>query len=172
MVLLAKRLMDITTDDIVQALPIFFISCIVICIICWMIVKKKESENEAFPVEEGEVVCVDIRYMNSTVGSLLSSIMFETEEGRRVRIAQGVPLSVDYIVGDRGYLKWQGTKLISFARGKTKEDIDREKAEKAESEKNYDRNRFWKCDNCGTLNLKHWEKCDTCGRKRTEINKN
>ena len=46
--------------------------------------------------------------------SMIVRILFQTEDGDRVELACSAKNK--YVVGDEGFLKWQGTRLISFER--------------------------------------------------------
>ena len=54
--------------------------------------------------------------VDSNTIAVVTWTLFETSDGNRVRLSGKA--NNTYVIGDKGYLKWQGTRLISFERGK------------------------------------------------------
>lgn len=131
MIVLATRIGDITIEDLAGMIPIFFLVCIAIMGICYIIVKAKEAENNAMPIQEMDATIVDMARPEQ--GSVIATwVLFESEDGNRVRVTCNG--DNEYVIGDKGYLKWQGTRLIEFKRGKTVEGVHSE-AEKVEQDR-------------------------------------
>lgn len=118
MVTLAKKIGDITIEEIGQygALSLFWI-VVIILVLAFILVRKRKAENDAQPVleENAKVIEKPETPPNSIV--IIASVVFETETGKRLRL-HCKPNDV-YVVGDEGRLRWQGTRLYSFERGKT-----------------------------------------------------
>ena len=119
----------ISSDDILAALPLFFIICAGIMLICYLIIRSAEAKNKALPVQEVNAKIIDLR-QESTMGIIaVTWILFVLADGSRVRLVTDI--KNDYMVGDEGVLKYQGERLISFERGKVKEtetkDLNRKK---------------------------------------------
>ena len=114
MIFLAKRLGDITVDDIAAMLPVFLLVCGAICLISFIIIKKKDAENDDLPVRSavGKIVDKDQPVPNAV--TFVGWLMFETEDGERVRVS--IKSGHDYLVGDKGKMTWQGSRFISFER--------------------------------------------------------
>ena len=114
MLILAKKIGDITTDDIAGAIPLFLAICVGIMIISWAILKTKNKENAAMPVEGMLATIVDMPKMEANAIVIATWILIEFPNGNRKRLScKG---NHNFVVGDYGYAKWQGTKLVSFER--------------------------------------------------------
>lgn len=163
---LAKRLGDITTDDIAEMIPFALIIMVAISIISIIIVKSKDAENDSKPIQEMMATIIDKQQVAATQVAITIWVIFEADDGTRVRVS--CKASENYVVGDRGYLKWQGNRLISFSLGKTSEDIKREEKENSleEIQRQYN---MWTCPNCGAKNLQHWKRCADCGAKKVTV---
>ena len=108
------RLGDVTTDDVADMLPMLFAIMIGICVICFIVIKVKDSENNSKPVLGMKAKIIDkMREEPGTVAFVIW-VMFETADGNRVKLSCSA--KNDYVVGDTGFLRWQGTRLISFER--------------------------------------------------------
>ena len=118
MLFLDTRLGDITVEDIAGMIPFFLIGCVVICVISALIIKKKDSENNVLPIRSMNAKIVDKDQPAPNAVTLVGWILFETEDGNRVRVS--CKESGNYVIGDQGYLTWRGSRMISFERGKTK----------------------------------------------------
>lgn len=114
MLLLSKRLGDITTNDLAAMMPYFFIGCIVICLICFFIVKSKDAENDEKPIRTAIAKIIDRDQPQPNSVTIVGWLMFETEDGERVRVS--IKAGHNYVVGDEGKLTWQGSRFISFER--------------------------------------------------------
>lgn len=116
MLMLAKRLSDMTTDDVLNiALIVMFIG--LVSIVIMMIMKRKvDSENAAQPIRSVEATVIDMQKLEANAIAFEVWVMFEDTDGKRMRLM--CKANHDFIVGDKGYATWQGSKLISFARGK------------------------------------------------------
>ena len=117
MIFLAKRIGDVTFEDIAEALPMFMLIMAAIFVICIIIIKKKDSENDELPIKGANATIVDMQRVDSNTIAIVTWTMFETSDGIRVRLSTRA--NNTYVIGDKGYLRWQGTRLISFERGKT-----------------------------------------------------
>lgn len=116
MSLLARRISDITTDDILSFALIFMcvgVTCLFI-MLAWK--KKNDRETRYMPVEGMEASIVDKQQLSPNTYAFEVWVLFEGDDGRRIRLM--CKSNNDYVIGDKGYVKWQGTKLFSFERGK------------------------------------------------------
>lgn len=113
---LAKRLGDITANDIAEMLPMFFLICIAICVICVIIIKTKDSQNNDKPIRTARAKIIDKDQPAPNTVTIIGWLLFETEEGERVRVS--IKAGHDFVVGDCGKLTWQGTRYIEFIREK------------------------------------------------------
>lgn len=112
------KMVHISSDDIVAALPLFFILCGVIMLVCFLIVRSVEGKNNAFPVQEKNARIIDLR-QETTFGLIMVTwILFEFSDGVRIRLTTDI--KNDFMVGDEGILKYQGERLVSFERGEIK----------------------------------------------------
>ena len=123
MILLAKRLGDITIDDV-----LLFLLCFgIVGIISWIVVIKKhrdtERENDAQPIQGMVAKIVDMENLDTNTYASRMWVLFEGNDGNRVRIY--CPVKNDFIIGDKGFVKWQGNKMLSFERGKNASSITR-----------------------------------------------
>lgn len=114
MMFLAKRLGDITANDIAEMLPMFFLICIAICVICFILIKAKDSQNNDKPIRIARARIIDKDQPTSNAVTIIGWLLFETDEGERVKIS--IKAGHNFVVGDCGKLTWQGTRLINFIR--------------------------------------------------------
>lgn len=121
-----------------------------------LLLRMQFGGDSSAPSKESDAVLLDLR--DTKLGWQWG--VFEVEEGKRVR----VKLNEDhvFIIGDKGYLKWQGSNLIKFEYGKSMENYQKEK----EAEKEKISINLWRCQFCGDTNLRSWEKCGKCGNKK------
>ena len=117
MVILAKRLSDLTTGDILFFAMVMMIACAVFCVIAGILKKREDEKNSYLPVRGMQATIIDVPQLQQNTIAFQVPIMFETSEGNRVRLL--CKANHDYLVGDTGYLQWQGSRFISFERGKT-----------------------------------------------------
>lgn len=112
---LATRIGDITTDDILLiGLPVLF-GLLILSWIAYSSTKHKQNaENSAKPVLGAIAKVVDKQQIAPNTIAFEVWVMFETESGERIRVV--CKANNNYIIGDRGYLKYQGTKLLDFER--------------------------------------------------------
>lgn len=128
MYVLATRIGDITTDDILSFLPALFIACGLIMLISYLIIRSSNAQNNALPVTERTATIVDLR-QESAMGIITTTwILFQFSDGSRVRLV--IEYNNDFMVGDKGLLKYQGNKMISFERGVTKKAVQRNGVDK------------------------------------------
>lgn len=116
MVFLAKKIGNFTAGDILMIFPILLGLFIIAAIVYGVIKKRQEAENNAQPVQSADAIIVDKQKIEPNTIAFETWVLFETEEGKRMRLI--CKANNDYVVGDKGYLKWQGTRLFSFERGK------------------------------------------------------
>ena len=124
MLFLAKKLGDITTDDVLYGYAVFFVAAGIICLAIMMWVRKVNRENAALPVQGMEARVVDLERPSSNEIKTSVWIMFEGNSGNRIRVMTRSNHS--YMIGDKGYVRWQGTRLYSFERGKTEASVARQ----------------------------------------------
>ena len=108
------RLGDITTDDIAGMLPMLFVIMIGICVICFFIIKSKDAENDSKPVMGMRAKVIEKRGDQGPGVPIVIAVLFQTEDGNRIELSCSAKNK--YVVGDEGFLRWQGTRLISFDR--------------------------------------------------------
>lgn len=174
MVFLATKISDITVEELSFGIIVAVIVGVILILASKAVINAKEAENSRLPVEEAEAVCIDIQYVNAAGMALPSFIMFETNSGKRVRLSSGIDLAFNFIVGDRGYLKWQGNKLLTFLIGKNVEEAARDAAVEAAAELERQNKlradmNMWTCGACGATNLQHWKRCADCGAKKAAV---
>jgi len=87
---------------------------ILIGVVCGVVVAAKKRSNASKPIVEGVVRVADIQQVTVAGVAPMSQILFEFEDGNRVKLY--VDQTHHYVVGDKGYLKYQGNELISFER--------------------------------------------------------
>lgn len=114
--MLAKKLGDITADDIAEMFPLFIIICAAICVICVIIIKAKDKENDNKPVKTAMAKIIDKDQPVPNAVTIVGWLLFETTDGERVRVS--IKAGHDYVIGDYGKLTWQGSRLIDFSRDK------------------------------------------------------
>ena len=117
MVTLATKISDITVEEILQfGFPILF-GLMIIALVFYGIAKhKRNAEDDAQPILEENAKVIDKQQVAPNAIVFEVWVMFETETGKRVRLL--VKPNDVYIIGDEGCLRWQGTRLYSFERGK------------------------------------------------------
>ncbi len=106
-------------DTIEIEMLLFMMVMLVIAgvVIAAVVSKMRDISNDAQPVLEAVATVVDKQQVSNGAGiTPVVWVMFETETGERVRLNCS---SMEYIVGDKGYLRWQGSRVCSFARGQT-----------------------------------------------------
>lgn len=115
---LATKISDITVEEILQfGFPVL-IGMFVIALIFYCVAKhKRDVEDDARPVLQATATVVDKQQIAPNTIAFEVWVMFETESGDRVRLV--CKPDHNFIVGDKGYLKWQGSRLFSFERGKS-----------------------------------------------------
>ena len=117
MVVLDTRISDITVEEVLQfGFPVLIGLAIIALVFAYIAKRKRDAENDAQPILEENAKVIGKQEVASNAIAFEVWVMFETETGKRVRL-NCKPNDV-YIVGDEGCLKWQGTRLYSFERGK------------------------------------------------------
>ena len=114
MVFLAKKIGDITTDDILVGVMAFFVIAIVGLIAMWVWKKKIDRANSYKPVESQEARVVELQQFAPGTIVFAMWIMFELSDGRRIRVTTKPNHSL--VAGDQGVLTWQGSNMLSFRR--------------------------------------------------------
>lgn len=106
--------MDITMDNLVILLGVLFgLGFIGFGIFVWAL-RKENAANNAQPVRKAVAKIVDKQQIQPGTIAFEAWILFETEDGNRVRVMGKA--NNDYVIGDSGDLKWQGNRLIAFIR--------------------------------------------------------
>lgn len=105
-------------EGILELLPSFLVVCAIICLACYIIVKIRGAENDALPIAGADATIIDMPRIGSNQIAITTWVMFETSDGRRMKLSCGA--NNHYVIGDKGYLRWQGTRLVSFELGKCK----------------------------------------------------
>lgn len=112
--LFLTRLGDLTTDDVGGMLLVLMGLMVVICVVCFAIIKSKDAENNSKPVLSMRAKIIDKDSVAPGTVAFVIGVTFETEDGNRVELSCSA--KEHFMVGDTGFLKWQGTRLISFER--------------------------------------------------------
>lgn len=116
--ILATRVSDITVEEIMQFGFQILIGMTVFALIFYWVAKgRRDAADDAQPVRQATATVVDKQQIPPNAIVFEVWVMFETEYGDRVRVV--CKPDHNYIVGDKGHLKWQGSRLYSFERGKT-----------------------------------------------------
>lgn len=110
------RLGDLTMDDVGGMLFVLMGVMAVICVVSLFILKMKDAENDTKPVLGMRAKIIDKDHVAPGTVAFVIGVTFETEDGNRMEISCNA--REHYVVGDTGFLKWQGTRLISFERDK------------------------------------------------------
>lgn len=117
MVILSTKISDITVEEILQfGFPVLFGLAIIALVLYGIAKHKRDAEDDAQPILEENAKVIDKQQVAPNAIVFEVWIMFETETGKRVRL--NCKPNDAYIVGDEGCLRWQGTRLYSFERGK------------------------------------------------------
>ncbi|MBP3659869.1 MAG: DUF2500 domain-containing protein [Oscillospiraceae bacterium] len=112
--LFLTRLGDLTTDDVGSMLFVLMGVMVVICVVGLVIIKSKDAENDSKPILEMKAKIIDKDKVDPGTVAFVIGVTFETEDGNRMELSCSA--KEHFVVGDTGYLKWQGTRLISFER--------------------------------------------------------
>lgn len=187
MFVLATKISDITVEEIFQfGFPIMIGLAIIAWILYGAMKYRREVEDGAQPVLEAAAKVIDKQQIAPNSITIETWVMFETNSGNRMRLV--CKPNNDYIIGDKGYLVWQGSRLISFERGKNGPErsvsasnahggatapqgyipmwkrIEMMEAEKQlEEQKNAEQK---KCVFCGQLLQEGQIFCGVCGRRQ------
>ena len=137
MMFLSTKIGDITVEQILFA---FFLGLIALGIVAWVLARRQHIENRTMPIKGQKASLIDLQKFNDS----LNWATFEVDDGTRVRLSCAT--SEPYLVGDKGYLKWQGMRLISFSVGADKDNSEN-----------------WICYSCGTKNANGVKMCQKCG---------
>lgn len=140
MLFLATKIGDLTINDLLFGFVVAAVAMVLISGVCLAFVKKKEAEDRAMPFEGKIAKLIDLDNSNEFV----RWATFEARDGERVRLQ--CENDRPYLIGDEGYLKWQGTRLLSFDIGSME-----------------DNNEMWYCASCGTANRREIKACQRCG---------
>ena len=108
-----------SAENIIIFLAVFFIIDIIIIIVALAVKKSRESADKAQPVCRERAKIVDKQQLppNAIVmSSTLIWILAELENGQRLRL--NVKAQSGLVVGDTGYLTWQGSRVRNFERDK------------------------------------------------------
>lgn len=114
---LETRISDITVEEIFQfgIVPMCVVGIIAV-IIAAIVKRRKNAEDDVQPILAENAKVIDKQQDVPGTIAFEMWVMFETESGKRVRLITK-PNSL-YVVGDEGYLKWQGSRLYSFEIGR------------------------------------------------------
>ena len=116
MMFLARKLGDLTLEDMGGMLLMLLGVMIVICVICAAVIKSKEAENNSKPILTVRAKIIDKDKVNPGEIAFVIGVTFVTEDGNRMELSCSAKELL--AVGDTGLLKCQGTRLISFERDK------------------------------------------------------
>lgn len=161
MLLLATRLGDITVEDILgMGFPILIGLGIVAAIFYAVIVSKQNAINDAQPIQVATATVIDKQQVSPNAIAIDVWLLFETNDGRRVRLVCSAKNEI--VVGDKGQMRWQGTRLISFTR-----NGDSAKASSNGQNIQMVLSGEWKCV-CGRVNQSYVSTC-ACGVSKHEV---
>ena len=117
MLTLATRLGDITLEEILLIGVPALLGTLAIFLLWYAAVKhRRDVENSAHPILVENAKVIDKHQGAPNTLAFEAWVLFETESGKRVRLFAN-PNDI-YLVGDEGRLRWQGTRLIAFERGR------------------------------------------------------
>lgn len=115
---LSTRIGDITVEELAQICLPVMVGLAVVSLVIWAVMRNsQEAANNAQPVRSATVRVVDKQQIPANAIAFELWVLFETQQGERVRVM--CPANNSYVIGDIGYLRWQGSKLHSFDRGST-----------------------------------------------------
>lgn len=120
-------------DDIEDMIsePEFWVFLAIIFVAIWVILaivavaakKSREASDNAQPVRSAKAKIIEKQQLppNAIVfPSTLIWFLFETEDGQRVRL--NAKAQCGLVVGDTGYLTWQGSRVRNFELDINKKD--------------------------------------------------
>lgn len=88
----------------------------IVAVIFYLIVAaRRNSYDSAQPLRVADATVVDKQLLPANAIAFQVWVMFETDSGERVRLL--CERNHNYIIGDKGRLRWQGEKISSFSRG-------------------------------------------------------
>ena len=109
---ISKRI-TIDSDDVVEALPIFFGVLIGLCILAWMIVAIVKVSDDNKPSQSHFATVLEKPDSPSTS---IQWYLFELEDGSRVKLRTFNAKELILCVGDKGTVTYKGQTIQSFDR--------------------------------------------------------
>lgn len=110
---------DISMEDIFMVFAILIGIFLVSVIALNILKRKRDAEDDEQPTLSKKAKVIDKQQLPpNTIMSISEMwVLFETEDGQRLRLnAKAIN---NLVVGDEGYLTWQGRRIINFERDKT-----------------------------------------------------
>lgn len=107
---------DISIDDIMMFLAVLIGVAIVVWIFVGIVFAAKKAEEDQKPIETGVAVLMEKQQSTNSLTAAIENVpaIFELEDGRRVKLT--LEANSTLVIGDRGEMTWQGSKLIKFER--------------------------------------------------------
>lgn len=103
-----------------ETIGFMFVILIGVCVVCLIIIavakSARDNANNAQPLRCELAQVVEKQQLPANTIMSLSEmwVLFELEDGQRIRLI--VKATNDLVVGDTGYLTWQGKAMRSFDR--------------------------------------------------------
>lgn len=121
---LKDSMRDLENMEVGEFLTMLFGILFGIAIVVWLFylwaAKRRRDTDEMCTLREERVEVVGCTMLQTNIAAQWSTmkVVFETTRGERVSF--NVSASENYVVGDRGVLRWQGMSIRSFTRDRAK----------------------------------------------------
>lgn len=107
---------DISLEDVMFFLAVLIGLMIVVFVFLGIVLSANKAEEEQKPIENGIAVLMEKQQSTNSLTAAIDNIpaIFELEDGRRIKLS--LEANSTLVIGDRGEITWQGSKLIKFQR--------------------------------------------------------
>lgn len=107
---------DISLEDVMIFLAVLLGLMIVVFVFLGIVLSANKAEEERKPIENGIAVLMEKQQSTNSLTAAIDNIpaIFELEDGRRIKLS--LEANSTLVIGDRGEITWQGSKLIKFQR--------------------------------------------------------
>ena len=109
---------EVTMEEIFMVFAVLFGLLIVSFVFFAVAKNKRDADNNSKPIQSGKARLVDKQQLSSDTILSISEmwVLFELENGNRVQLIAKAQNNL--VIGDEGYLTWQGNKILKFERKK------------------------------------------------------
>ena len=107
---------DISLEDVMIFLAVLLGLMIVVFVFLGIVLSANKAEEERKPIENGIAVLMEKQQSTNSLTAAIDNIpaIFELEDGRRIKLS--LEANSTLVIGDRGEITWQGSKVIKFQR--------------------------------------------------------